>query len=79
MSTDDAAGPATNQTNLTIKAAVGLTAFSALTNQQKYTSVGQSFANKIYNEGLSTDQAKTHFTLQYGDDTFLDHNIQYFS
>lgn len=69
LSTDDAAGPATNQTNLAIKASVGLTAFGSLTNQQNCTSIGQSFANTINNDGLGTDQAKTHFTLQYGDDT----------
>lgn len=61
--TDDAAGPAANQTNLAIKAAVGLTAFGALTKQQNYTAVGQLFAKKIYNDGLGTDQEKTHFTL----------------
>jgi len=35
LSTDDAAGPASNQTNLAIKATVGLTAFGALTNRVK--------------------------------------------
>jgi hypothetical protein len=58
LSTDDAAGPAANQINLAIKAAVGLTTFT----------MGQSFARTIYDDGLGTDQAKSHFTRQYGDD-----------
>jgi len=28
----------------------------------------QLFANTIYDNGLGADQAKIHFTLQYGDD-----------
>ncbi len=68
MSTDDSAGPAANQTNLAVKAAIGLTAFGALTNQPYYTEIGQDFASIIYDDGLGTDSAKTHFTLQYGND-----------
>jgi Domain of unknown function (DUF1793)/Domain of unknown function (DUF4965) len=67
LSTDDFAGPAANSTNLAIKAAIGLTAFGALTNQAKYTTIGHNFGRRIYNDGLGTDQGKTHFTLQYGD------------
>jgi hypothetical protein len=64
LSTDDAAGPAENQTNLAVKATVGLAAFDALTNQQKFTTMGKSFAAKILTSGLGLGKAKTHFTLQ---------------
>jgi hypothetical protein len=69
LSTDDAAGPAANQTNLAIKAAVALTAFGALSNQQNYIDMGLQHAKLLYEDGLGTDSAKTYFTLQYGDDT----------
>jgi hypothetical protein len=59
---DDAAGLAANQTNL------GLAAFGELTYQRNYTTMGQPFARTIYNDDLGTDEAKSHFTLQYGDD-----------
>jgi len=52
-----------NQNNLAIKAAVGLMALGALTCQQNYSSMGQSFANTIYKDGLGTDQVKTHIAL----------------
>lgn len=64
LSTDDAAGPATNQTNLAIKAAVGLTSFGGISGDTSYTSKGQGFATTIYDDGLGTDANKTHFTLQ---------------
>jgi hypothetical protein len=69
LSTDDAAGPAANQTNLAINAAVGLTAFGTLTNQQNYTTMGKSSAATLCSASLGVDKAKAHFTLQYGDDT----------
>ena len=67
LSTGDAARPAANQTNLAIKAAVGLMAFGKLTNQQNYTTIGQSLAGTIYNDGLGTNQPKSRFTFQHGD------------
>ncbi|KAL8779313.1 MAG: hypothetical protein Q9213_006993, partial [Squamulea squamosa] len=65
LSTDDGAGPLANQTNLAVKAAVGLTAFGALYNLQNYTDIGKSYANELYNHSLATDEGKTHFLLQY--------------
>lgn len=66
FSTDDFAGPSPNQTDLAIKAAVGLTSYGALTGQTNYTDIGRSFAHTIYDEGLGMDPARTHFTYQYG-------------
>ncbi|KAL9118607.1 MAG: hypothetical protein Q9187_004847 [Circinaria calcarea] len=68
LSTDDFAGPLANQTNLAIKAAVGLTAFGAMTGMDNYTTVGLNFADQLYGQGLGTDAEKTHFTLTYGND-----------
>ncbi|KAL8802820.1 MAG: hypothetical protein Q9182_003580 [Xanthomendoza sp. 2 TL-2023] len=65
LSTDDGAGPLPNQTNLAIKAAVGLSAFGAMFGADNYTSIGKQYANQLYNNSLATDAAKTHFQLQY--------------
>ncbi|KAI9838479.1 MAG: hypothetical protein M1837_002471 [Sclerophora amabilis] len=65
LSTDDGAGPAPNQTNLAIKAAVGLVAYGKMTGQTQYWDSGMEFANALYSEGLGTDEERTHFTLTY--------------
>ncbi|KAL8829606.1 MAG: hypothetical protein Q9170_006092 [Blastenia crenularia] len=65
LSTDDGAGPLPNQTNLAIKAAVGLTAFGAMFGADNYTDTGKGYANQLYNNSLATDAEKTHFQLQY--------------
>ena len=65
LSTDDGAGPLPNQTNLAIKAAVGLHAFGALFDADNYTSLALSRANDLYNNSLATDAEKSHFLLQY--------------
>ncbi|KAL9001934.1 MAG: hypothetical protein Q9188_005106, partial [Gyalolechia gomerana] len=66
LSTDDGAGALPNQTNLAIKAAVGLTAFGALfEDADNYTAIGKRYATLLYNNSLATDEAKTHFLLQY--------------
>ncbi|MCJ1311229.1 hypothetical protein MMC25_004900 [Agyrium rufum] len=69
LSTDDGAGPLANQTNLAIKAAIGLTAFGNFSGMTNYTTIGLSYADQLYNGGLGTDANKTHFTLEYGNDT----------
>ena len=69
LSTDDGAGPLPNQTNLAIKAAVGLTAFGAMSGMDNYTAVGLNYSSVLYDQGLGTDANKTHFTLEYGNDT----------
>ncbi|MCJ1387201.1 hypothetical protein MMC18_000041 [Xylographa bjoerkii] len=59
----------TNQTNLAIKAAIGLTAYGAMSGMANYTAVGLNYSNQLYEGGLGTDTNRTHFTLEYGNDT----------
>ncbi|KAJ5820444.1 hypothetical protein N7474_006035 [Penicillium riverlandense] len=66
LSLNDALGPLANQTNLGVKAAVGLAAYGALTGQQKYIATGKDWADKIWTDHLGTDAQGTHFLLQYG-------------
>ncbi|KAH6679358.1 hypothetical protein B0J14DRAFT_296214 [Halenospora varia] len=65
LSTTDAAGPLANETNLAVKAAVGLKAYGALFNASNCTDIGSAHAKLIFEDGLGTDENKTHFTLQY--------------
>ncbi|RDW72186.1 DUF1793-domain-containing protein [Coleophoma crateriformis] len=65
LSTNDAAGPLVNETNLGVKAAVGLKAFGALSGMSNYSTIGDAFATRLYEDGLATDVNKTHFTLTY--------------
>lgn len=65
LSTNDAAGPLVNETNLAVKAAIGLKAFGALSGLTNYSDIGDEHANLLYGEGLATDLDKTHFVLQY--------------
>ncbi|KAK2768309.1 hypothetical protein FQN54_000162 [Arachnomyces sp. PD_36] len=67
LSTNDAAGPLVNETNLAIKSAVGLKAFAKLSGLTNYSHVGEQFAHTLYNDGIATDDDKTHFVLQYTD------------
>ena len=69
LSTDDGAGPLPNQTNLAIKAAVGLNAFGQMFGLQNYSDVGRNYSNMLYDQGLGTDPNKTHFTVEYGNYT----------
>ena len=73
LSSDDGAGPAANQTNLAIKAAVGLNAFGQMTGMTNYSEAGLSIANQIYNDSLATDADKTHFQFQYGSTSNTSH------
>ena len=68
LSTNDAAGPLINETNLAIKSAVGLNAFGKLSGLTNYSSVGEKYAHTLYNEGLATDDDKSHFVLRYPHD-----------
>lgn len=72
LSTDDGAGPIANQTNLAIKAAIGLVAYGTMFKEPRYTALGRYYANQLYTQGLATDAAKTHFTLTYpgNEDTY---------
>lgn len=67
LSTNDATGFLTNETNLAIKAAVGLKAFASLAGEtySNYSAIGDEHAKQIYNDGLGTDADKTHFVLNY--------------
>ncbi|KAL0253168.1 hypothetical protein SLS55_010621 [Diplodia seriata] len=68
LSTNDGAGPLANQTNLAIKAAVGLAAYGAMYDNQTSTTSARAMAKKIANKehGLSSDGS--HLTLRYGRD-----------
>lgn len=65
LSLNDALGKLANQTNLAVKAAVGLATYGALTGQKNYTTAGQDFADKIWTDRLGTDSQGTHFLIQY--------------
>ncbi|KAJ5081827.1 hypothetical protein NUU61_010091 [Penicillium alfredii] len=67
LSSNDAAGPLPNETNLAIKAAVGLKAFGELSGMDYYSQVGEQHADLLFEQGLGTDDDKTHFVLQYPD------------
>lgn len=67
LSANDAAGPLPNETNLAIKAAVGLKAFGNLTGLGNYSRIGEEHATLLYDDGLATDAQKTHFVLEYPD------------
>lgn len=67
LSSNDAAGPLPNETNLAIKAAVGLKAFGKLSGLTNYSDVGDEHAKILYADGLATDSNKTHFVLEYPD------------
>ncbi|OJJ43220.1 hypothetical protein ASPZODRAFT_146239 [Penicilliopsis zonata CBS 506.65] len=66
LSLNDGLGELANQTNLGIKAAVGLAAYGALTGQDNYTTAGQGFATTIYTDRVGTDASGSYFTIQYG-------------
>ncbi|GAB1195206.1 hypothetical protein APSETT444_004461 [Aspergillus pseudonomiae] len=67
LSSNDAAGPLANETNLAIKAAVGIKAFGQLTGLTEYSRIGKERADLFFNQRLGTDGQKTHFVLQYPD------------
>jgi len=68
LSTNDAAGPLANETNLAVKGALGLKAFGLLSGMSNYSTLGDSHANLLYTQGLATDANKTHFALTYPSD-----------
>ena len=67
LSSNDAAGPLANETNLAIKAAVGLKSFGELTGLTDYSRIGDEHAELFFNQGFGTDDEQTHFVLQYPD------------
>ncbi|KAL4927013.1 putative glutaminase [Aspergillus undulatus] len=68
LSSNDAAGPLANETNLAIKAAVGLKAFGELSGLSNYSRIGEEHADLFFTQGLGTDESKSHFVLQYPDE-----------
>ncbi|KAJ5703063.1 hypothetical protein N7488_010611 [Penicillium malachiteum] len=67
LSSNDAAGPLPNETNLAIKAAVGIKAFGEMSGIHYYSRVGDEHADLFFNQGLGTDKDQTHFVLEYPD------------
>lgn len=67
LSSNDAAGPLANETNLAIKAAVGIKAFGKLSGHKLYSRIGDEHADLFYSKGLGTDEEQTHFVLRYPD------------
>lgn len=72
LSTIDYPGPLADQTNLAIKAAVALNAFSVMSQQPSYSETGLNYSSELYNGGkgglgLRCDSGLTHFTLQTTD------------
>ncbi|KAJ5933262.1 hypothetical protein N7516_007751 [Penicillium verrucosum] len=67
LSSNDAAGPLANETNLAIKAAVGLKAFGEMSGDEFYSRIGEEHANIFFQQGLGTDKDQTHFVLEYPD------------
>lgn len=66
LSVNDALGALPNQTNLGVKAAVGLAAYGELTGQSNYTDLGRQFGDVIYTDHVGTDSTGSYFTLEYG-------------
>ncbi|KAJ5363485.1 uncharacterized protein N7496_009198 [Penicillium cataractarum] len=67
LSSNDAAGPLANETNLAIKAAIGIKAYGELSGDQKYSQIGDDHADIFFRQGLGTDERHTHFVLEYPD------------
>ncbi|KAJ5666641.1 hypothetical protein N7462_011050 [Penicillium macrosclerotiorum] len=67
LSSNDAAGPLPNETNLAIKAAIGIKAFGELSGRTHYSQIGDEHADLFYAQGLGTDDEQTHFMLEYPD------------
>lgn len=67
LSSNDAAGPLANETNLAIKAAIGICAYGELSGDKKYTHIGHEHADLFFRQGLGTDENRTHFVLEYPD------------
>ncbi|KAJ5645911.1 hypothetical protein N7490_002283 [Penicillium lividum] len=67
LSSNDAAGPLPNETNLAIKATVGIKAFGRLSGIDYYSRIGDEYADLFFTQGLGTDEEQTHFVLEYPD------------
>ncbi|KAL1630319.1 hypothetical protein SLS56_004991 [Neofusicoccum ribis] len=68
LSTNDGAGPLEQQTNLAIKAAVGLNAYGAMYGNTTSQTAAKDMANKIINKAHGMSSDGSHLTLRYGRD-----------
>ncbi|KAJ5223877.1 hypothetical protein N7468_008419 [Penicillium chermesinum] len=57
LSSNDAAGPLPNETNLAIKAAIGIKAFGVLSDLDEYSNIADDHGELFFNQGLGTDDA----------------------
>lgn len=71
LSLNDALGPIANQTNLAMKASVGLAVYGQIVNEDSYVTDGRDIAHALYEGRLGTDPDGTYFTIQYGNDTWF--------
>lgn len=67
LSSNDAAGPLANETNLAIKGAVGIRAYGELSGDKHYSHIAEEHADLFYGQQLGTDEDQTHFVLRYPD------------
>ena len=67
--TVDSIAASANQTNLALVSAIGLNAYAAMTGKQNYSTVATQFVDKLVNQSLGLNKAKTHFTYNYGNDS----------
>lgn len=66
---DDSEPPLEDQTNLAIKSSIALNAFGTLSGMSNYSSIGTDYASILYNTGFATDINRTHFKIQYHNDS----------
>lgn len=71
LSLNDALGPIANQTNLAMKASVGLAIYGDMINDKQYTNEGHDIAHALYEGRLGTDPSGEYFTYQYGNDSWF--------
>ena len=61
--------PTANQTGLAIQSIIGLNAASILIGNDSCAALAKSYANTVYEDGLVLNEARTHFTCNYGNGT----------
>lgn len=59
---------------------MGLVAYGTLYDETRYTTIGQSYADQLFNQGLGLDPERRHFTLNYpgtdaGESYILTYNL----
>lgn len=69
LTSDDDEPALADQTNLAIKSSIALNAFGALSGNSTYSSEGKDFASILYNTEFGTDTNRTHFKIQFHNET----------